>query len=678
MIEAQMQLQNALSTAFLANLAFLSEYDNELYQRVDELSKMIENGTYKERYALEFIMESGDFDIYDIVNDKYLYNKNPKKMNDEMVRKVNFDEKNAIFDLPEYFLFKEETKVDKHNRFNYEKIGESLAVIKSNIWEYSNTLNDFLEKDKKRLKKIKKFIFLGTLLGRHIPRIAQKVDANMYLVLERNLEIFRLSLFTVDYTILANNGAIFSIMDNSIAEEKKISKFITTEGLDNYLIKLSSTGINIDQYIDNLLSMLHSVRPTAYDYTRILYIHANRTTKVLNNIYKTLLLNQIKENCKVFEDIPILYLAAGPSLDENLEWIKANQNKFFIVTIGAAYKKLLSNNIKIDILTTLDESNILEKLQFDDESVSKISKDTIILASVMTNENILKKFNQERLFLFEIFTPFHLNNIVFDGFSIGEIMLAVLMNFNPKQIYLIGLDLALNQTTGETHSKASNSILQVLNLEEEQNRDTFVSDESLIKVKGNLQEEVFTTPFFYSSIKSAEAKISKKSDSVTIYNLSTHGAYFEGAIPQKIEEIKIDDFNDFGLINNDFITFLEKNSLKELSKESKEEFIKEISFINKNIKNILDEIRNNDFETYDDFYEKIFLIPTKIFENKCSILYQVIVNYFQITVPYLSYHFNDVKIKKEKKKVKQIKEIFAKQIEEIICDYIICLERVVK
>lgn len=71
------------------------------------------------------------------------------------------------------------------------------------------------------MKKIEKFIFLGTLLGRHIPRIAQKVDAEAYLVLERNIEIFRLSLFTVDYTILAQKGVVFSIMDNQYEEEKK-------------------------------------------------------------------------------------------------------------------------------------------------------------------------------------------------------------------------------------------------------------------------------------------------------------------------------------------------------------------------------------------------------------------------------------------------------------------------
>ena len=55
MTESQLQLQNALTTTFLANLAFLSEYDNDLFHRVDELSRMIEKGVYKEKYALEFV-----------------------------------------------------------------------------------------------------------------------------------------------------------------------------------------------------------------------------------------------------------------------------------------------------------------------------------------------------------------------------------------------------------------------------------------------------------------------------------------------------------------------------------------------------------------------------------------------------------------------------------------------
>ena len=222
MTEAQIQLQNALTTTFLANLAFLSEYDNELYHRIDELSRMIEQGTYKEKYALEFNMQDGDFDIYDIVNDKYLYNKKPKKFNSDLVRKVEFDNKFSILNLPTYFIFKQKNEgVDLEDRFNLKTRFELANLTLNDTLEYSNYLKAYQGNKKKRIKKIDKFIFLGTLLGRHIPKIAEKIDAQMYLVVERNLEIFRLSLFTVDYTILAKNGVIFSIMDSHTDETKK-------------------------------------------------------------------------------------------------------------------------------------------------------------------------------------------------------------------------------------------------------------------------------------------------------------------------------------------------------------------------------------------------------------------------------------------------------------------------
>jgi hypothetical protein len=38
-----------------------------------------------------------------------------------------------------------------------------IALTKNDIFEYSNALEDFLEDKKKKLKKIEKFIFIGTL-----------------------------------------------------------------------------------------------------------------------------------------------------------------------------------------------------------------------------------------------------------------------------------------------------------------------------------------------------------------------------------------------------------------------------------------------------------------------------------------------------------------------------------
>lgn len=678
MTSAQIELQNALTTTFLANLAFLSEYDNELYQKVDELSKMIGDGTYKEKYALEFLMENGEFDIYDIVNDKYLYNKKPKEVNDEWIKKICFDEKNSILNIQEHFLFKEKFLDNEKDRFNFEDLNQYNILTLNDTFEYSNALDDFLDKKVKKVKKIEKFIFIGTLLGRHIPKIAEKVNAKSYLILERNLEIFRLSLFTVDYTILAKKGAIFSIMDDIRDEEKKIHDFFNFSRFDNYLFKISTTNINTSSYVDNILSILSILNPIGYDYNRYLYTYINRTTKNLNSKYKTILFDKIKSKCDSFKNIPILYLAAGPSLDENIEWIKANQDKFFIVTIGATYKKLLANNIKIDIIITVDESNILEKLQFDDESVSKISNDTIILASHITNEKVLKKFNQDNLFLYEVFIPFHNKNLTFDGYSIGEVTLGILLNMNPKEVYLIGLDLALNQKTGDSHSFNSNSKTSKLDLKQKQNREYFEHRQSLIKVKGNFKKNVFTTPLFFASIKSAESKIILKNKDTKIYNLSIQGAYFFNAKPKKVKDIELDKYKDNLYSNEVFKNFLIENSTNKLSQISKRRFQKEILFIEK-LENILNDIKISEFTTYNKLLKKMYLFLETIFNKKSFIIYQVINNYFEIVIPYLSYHFNDKEINKknEKEEISKIQIIFVIQMKRMLEDYKICIGRII-
>lgn len=676
MTEAQIQLQNALTTTFLANLVFLSEYDRNLYHRVDELSRMIENGTYQEKYALEFLMENGEFDIYDIVNDKYLYNKNPKKMNDELVRKVQFDEKNSILNLSSHFLVKEKIEVNKDKRFDFEKQSEFLHLTISDIQEYTNATKEYLDNKKRNLKKIAKFIFIGTLLGRHIPRIAEKVDANSYLILEKNLEIFRLSLFTVDYTILAKKGAIFSIMDDELSQDRAIYDFLSIEDIQNYLIKFSTTNININSYIDSILTNLRTLDPMAYDYNRRLYSHLNRTTKLLKSKFKTILFNKLKKNCKFFSDKPILYIAAGPSLDENIEWIKQNQNKFFIVTIGAAYKKLLLNNIHIDMISTLDEKEELNSLQFDDESVNKLSNNTIILASTITYYKILEKLSTKNLYLFEVFSSLHKNNISFSGFSIGEVTLNILFYLNPKSIYIIGLDLSLNQVTGESHSENANSTVTKLNLEDKQTRDTFEAQKSLIKIKGNLKKEVFTTPFFYSSIQHINNQtILHKNKSTKVYNLSSNGAFFKDTITKKVSNIKINDFKDLSVDFSKLLEILDTNSENKLFEESKKELNKGLKILKNSLKKDLDKIKSSEFTNYDDFLEEIIKIISQ--SNKIPHFFQLFVFYNESIIPYISYYFNNKKIKNEIKILKKVKNIYIKQIENLIDDYKTCLKRVI-
>lgn len=677
MTQTQLELQNALTTTFLANLAFLSEYDNELYHRIDELSRMIENGTYIEKYELEFIMENGDFDIFDIQNNKYLYNRNPKKINDELVRKMEKDNKNSIFNIEELFIIKEENNISLENKFNIEYLEQSLNLTNTQMKAYQRITKDFLNSNKKRLKRIDKLVFAGTLLGRHIPKIVAKLNAKLYLVFERNLEIFRLSLFCVDYAILAKSGVIFSIMDEQKNEKKKIELFCSIYEQDNYMIKVSTTNINIGQFIDQILLELSSTKSSVYDYNRKLYVYLNRTTKYISDNYKILDFNKINNNLDFFQNKPILYLAAGPSLDDNLEWIKRNQNKFFIVTIGAIYKKLIENHISINMIISLDEQlTILNDSQFDDESVNKISSDTIILASTMTHEKILKKFNQKNLFLYEVFYPLIQDNIAFNGPSVGEITLDILIKMNAKDIYLIGLDMALNQNTGSTHSHNSNSGIESFNLHSNEDRETFGLRKNILKVKGNFLDEVFTTALFNTSINFLEKYIlSTKNLDTNIYNLSNHGAYFVSTIPLKVTDLRLKELilNEDNLLNS-----LNKYSITNLSDKNKDIFKLDLEFLNNKILQHILKFENDEIKSFEDFLILAIDFMNIIYKHEDYVLFDIIASYYKMIFPYLNYYFNDEKIKQETKKIKMIQKVFTEQITNLVNDYMFFLERLIK
>lgn len=245
---------------------------------------------------------------------------------------------------------------------------------------------------------------------------------------------------------------------------------------------------------------------------------------------------------------------------------------------------------------------------------------------------------------------------------------------NVKNIYIIGLDLSLNQNTGSTHSNISNSSVENYNLSINQSRETFALREGLIKVKGNLLEEVYTTAIFDSSIYFLNKYVlSKKELNTNIYNLSSHGAYLNFTIPTKIEDINMEKFD---LQNHqDLQSLLTNFSVEELNIESRQN----IELILKsmiNISNRLLELEKLDFKYFEDFLFFAIEFIYTIKEEKNLILYYILKNYYKMLFPYLNYYFNDTKVKEESKKVNMIKQVFISQIYTILNDYKLCLERV--
>lgn len=671
---AQEVLQQVLVKTYFSNLEFLKECDETLYERVNALSHAMETGAYTPRYELEFIEDEGEFDIYDTKQELYLYNKKPKKYNNQAVSKVNFNEKGSFSTLEKQLLTHQDVDqlfVDK-NEIQEPKVG--LLKLYLDLHKYISVLNEDFS-DERSFKHIDKFIFIGILLGRHIPGIVNKIKATNYFVHEPNLEIFRLSLFVLDYTLLISHGAIvtFSVMDDDVIFERKVHDYLKARNWENHTIKFHTTDYNVDNAFERISNGIIAARTLSFNHNMLLYnVIRNMTARV--NKYKCIYF-PLQDKVKLLQEKPVVYVAAGPSLDDSIDWLKENQNKFIIVSLGAVYKKLLAHDIEPDGIITLDGSyNVLNKLQFDEENSKKI-QNAFILASSYTEQRILNRFNQDRLYLYQALASLKEDKIALQGYSVGEIGYQILLELGVKELYLIGTDLAIHQTKGHSHTTDSNSGLSTFNVESvvsSLEKGSFTLSDDLVKVKGNFLDEVYTTRILNNSL--IEYNHVKIDEDQNVYNLCQHGAFIQGARPTKIEDIPVDSFE---ILSNkeDVLGQLveELNSISTVGLDvgGKEKIKKDLEKLQEVI-NLIENYKTMPIANYEIFksiFRKI-IIEFIIYQEKGSFpLLSVLSFYYSVINMYIDYCFNNKKIKNEKRKIEKVSKLWFEDIETLLKDY---------
>lgn len=670
MTQAEQDLQNALVTQYFSNLEFFKEHDLELFNKINTLSMMIDEELFKENFVLEFVKETGDFDILNLATNSYTYGRNAQLINENFLNNCDFSKKSIFGNLVNNLYLPR----DKNIEISDSKFDVLDTIIYDNMSEYANILGHCYS-DNKVYKEIDKFFFFGNLLGSHLKDFQEKINFKCCFIYEPNLEIFRLSLFVTDYRSLNNKSkTIFSIMDEENIFVEKLNMFFRNLNIySNYNIKYYKM-VQVDNDIFNkILNELHLSNGSTYDYTKLLYDTFYSISKHINK-YKILTAKNKSKDFSFSNDKPTLLIGAGPSLGKNLKWLKENQDKFILVAIGATYKKLFDNGITPDIVTTVDPKfHILDKTHFNLKDV-ELLKNTMVLASINTPTRILNRFNQEKLFLYEVVESFKNNSNVYNGISIGEITLSILLDMNVKDVYLLGTDLAFDEKTGLSHFDG------YVNKRDDFEKDNSKVNEALetgnsskkefIQVKGNSKDKVVTNRIFALSINQYVRIISLyKKTFQNVYNLCEDGAYIDGTMLKDIN--KIDEYQN--IEKKDFLF----NNLKQISEyglsniELKEldKKIDSLKFIKKTLKEQF--FKQKKTASLKEFNDK-FLILLHMIEKKNDRFFSgIIINYFNFVVPYLYYSLNDTNTSDEdlKNKLEQIETIFSKQVENLIDTY---------
>ena len=619
---------NAIVVAnYHKNIAYFKELHPSLFEKLSAYETTLDNGSALQRYELSY--EAGGFDIFDTQSNTFMYLQQSDKIRKVIQESVNFKKNENVF--------------------------ETFKIVDAPPPAHRNILNLYTRYSNKEqnMKKIEKFIFFGT--GLHIEDIHTKIRAKFYYIVEDSLELFRLSLFTTPYYEIAKVATLTFAVDSKQKEFQTLSqKFLDDAFYSNHFIKFFSALHHTETKLKAMHTLIVSQSHLNFFYSSMLEQYS-RSLYYLHHNYN--FLNLLDTQLHAFLRVkPTLLIAPGPSLGKNIEWLKENQQKFLLVALSATLPILYDAEIKPDIITHFDG---FERSAVHFKKVENLSffDDALLLFSTKTPQSIVNLFDKKQLFFFESNTEFKKNFGSISAFCAGSSSFLILIALKIERIYLLGLDLAVEQKTLQTHTQN----YHYNQTEMMQSDDLLDFRNSLIERKGNFQERVKTTPNFTISIDAINAiATGLKEKQQYVYNLN-EGAYFQNTIPLKVEEVQLPNIEKANLLNTFFLA-----SQDRLQKEEYE-FLEEMIAYTVEVLQIITDYKTKKIDTHKELLAQLIDLENTIClcqQKPCELLSMIIENYAHFIYSFIFDLYNTQEINLTDK-VNFIYKNILKSVEEI-------------
>jgi len=534
------KLEEIAAETFHKNIQYFAQHHRAVYKKLLAFDEGIEQGLHSERYKL--LMVDDYFDIQELSSGTYLYDSSSKEYATLAAKSVNYRRDANVFETFKNLPIEAETG-------HFIDIAPTLKYIKEN------------SSKSETMKSIKKFIFFGVGLGLHLVEIDKKIDADVYLIIEDDIELFKLSLFTTPFYELGESSELlFSVFDSNSEFDVVANRFLNTKFYHNHYLKYFQTLNDNEEKLKEFHIRVISQSQHIFFYKDILtqYLkpleYMKSDSKFLNML--------VSYEGSSFTKKPVILLAAGPSLQANIEWLKENQEKFIVVALSSVLNILERENIKPDIVTHMDAFEVAGE-HFRKLNSLTFLDDALFLFSSRIDNWMVDNLKKENIFFYENGTSYKQNVGNLSAACVGSTTYLILLALGVSELYLLGLDLALNAKTGSTHS-SEHLFNEKLDLESVKSHDDVLEfGSTVVKTAGNFQKEVFTKPEYLLSIESINSSsMGFKKESQTVYNLN-NGALFLNTISTKIEAINTKEFENL--------------NKKELSKELNKVFTKECS-----------------------------------------------------------------------------------------------------
>ncbi len=197
---------------------------------------------------------------------------------------------------------------------------------------------------------------------------------------------------------------------------------------------------------------------------------------------------------------PAVCVAAGPSLEKNIEILRKYQDDVTIFAVDTIMDKLRENKIRFDYVATVERTELSYIAFFEDKP---LEKDVEFLVNPVISRNILDGHPENNCFVFRenaaldlTFAKFHpKSNSRYYGSSCAHLNVAAadMMGYSP--IILVGQDLAYGPDEKAHVSGTNYEDGPVGYIDEEMGGQVWVEDQNGNSIKSNLVWNLFRKEF---------------------------------------------------------------------------------------------------------------------------------------------------------------------------------------
>ncbi len=390
-------------------------------------------------------------------------------------------------------------------------------------------------------------VVVGCGLGYHINELLNKQEINHLIVFEPDIDMLYASLFTMDWQSLFNYFA---------GDESKridmIFDFTNHRGhqyssLWNKLIQYPpffpyGTIFYNHRRLRRHETVIKKVRDDMTTYFNLWGTYDDEVNQFNNArhnfLEKVKCLSSVDKN--VCRDVPVFILGSGPSIDQRIDWIKANADKAIIVSSGSARDICKANGIIPDIQIELESDYIVADV-YNRGDYSDFYEKSLLVGAIQCTPWIFKYFKKsvayfkESTALTELFNKDNLvNGTTPSSLNAG---LAICHFLGFRKLFLFGADFSYIDRE-QHHSKSSLYYKDNMKDVTENYEKLF---NSLKMVEGVDGVEKETMPFLYTCQRRAEVEIARARNhfpGILHFNCSL-GAKIEGTVwISKAEEME--------------------------------------------------------------------------------------------------------------------------------------------